>query len=116
MLFTVESLGLNIMANQKNKKNKKKMSQADSTTNQSPEVGFERYSLDRYAHDLVFQRKELENEVLNQVHKMRSTVAFGLERFWGEQHRLDGGKSRLLASHVAHLSDDSSRCRNCSTE
>jgi hypothetical protein len=99
------------MAKRKDKKNKNKMSQAKSknstsknsttsttktamsTTNHSPEFGWQGYSLDRYAHDLVFQRKDLENEVLNQVHKMRSTVAFGLERFWGEQHRLDGEKA-----------------------
>jgi hypothetical protein len=93
MLFTFESTGLKIMAKPKDKKNKNKKSQATSTTNQSPEVGWETYSLDRYAHDLVFQRKGLDNKVLNQVHKMRSTVAFGLERFWGEQHRLDGDKA-----------------------
>ncbi|MDY6785520.1 MAG: hypothetical protein SW833_23720 [Cyanobacteriota bacterium] len=28
-------------------------------------------------------------EVLNESHKMRMTVAYGLERFWGEQFRLE---------------------------
>jgi hypothetical protein len=55
--------------------------------------GFQAYSLDKHAHDLVFARKGQDNEVLNQAHKMRSMVAFGLERFWGEQQRLDGVKA-----------------------
>jgi hypothetical protein len=56
--------------------------------------GFQTYSLDRCAHDLVYQRIGQDKEVLNQAHKMRSTIAFGLERFWGEQHRLDGAKAQ----------------------
>lgn len=50
------------------------------------------YSLDQKAHDLVLKYRDKTangTTVLNQSHKMRSTVAFGLERFWGEQFRLE---------------------------
>lgn len=67
--------------------------QQPSTTMSNSSAGWQPYSLDRYAHDLVLARADQDSEVLNQVHKMRSTVAFGLERFWGEQHRLDGDKA-----------------------
>jgi hypothetical protein len=67
--------------------------QPSTTMPNSSQAGWQPYSLDRYAHDLVLARRDKESEVLNQVHKMRSTVAFGLERFWGEQHRLDGDKA-----------------------
>jgi hypothetical protein len=54
-------------------------------------MGWEPYKLDKVAHDLVFARKEQEQrDVLSQVYKMRTTVAYGLERFWGEQLRLEG--------------------------
>ena len=45
------------------------------------------YNLDQKAHDLVLRYRE--KEVLNQSYKMRMTVAYGLERFWGEQLRLE---------------------------
>ncbi|MEM6614766.1 MAG: hypothetical protein AAF652_21490 [Cyanobacteria bacterium P01_C01_bin.72] len=57
---------------------------------------FESFNLDREAHDLVLNIQSLpisakdKKEVFNQAHTMRSTVAFGLERFWGEQIRLKG--------------------------
>ena len=66
------------------------------------EPGLVLYALDRYAHDLVIERRFLslstneeenrksKNQVFNEVFKMRSTVAFGLERFWGEPLRLKG--------------------------
>lgn len=57
-------------------------------------MGWEPYKLDQVAHDLVFARKDQkvdgEKNVLGQVYKMRTAVAYGLERFWGEQLRLDG--------------------------
>ena len=57
-------------------------------------MGWEPYKLDKVAHDLVFARKDQkvngEKNVLGQVYKMRTAVAYGLERFWGEQLRLDG--------------------------
>jgi hypothetical protein len=57
-------------------------------------MGWEPYKLDQAAHDLVFARKDMrsngEKNVLGQAHKMRTAVAYGLERFWGEQLRLEG--------------------------
>lgn len=50
-------------------------------------MAWQSYSLDQKAHDLVLKYRD--KDVLNQSHKMRSTVAFGLERFWGEQLRLE---------------------------
>lgn len=52
-------------------------------------MGWEPYKLDKEAHDLVCARKT-KKDVLGQVYKMRTTVAYGLERFWGEQLRLEG--------------------------
>jgi hypothetical protein len=43
------------------------------------------YGLDRVAQELVTQH--LCKEVLNESHKMRTTAAYGLERFWGEHLR-----------------------------
>ncbi|TFI54939.1 hypothetical protein BLD44_007995 [Mastigocladus laminosus UU774] len=56
-------------------------------------MAWEEFSLDKYAHDLVFKYRNDDKETVNQVHKMRTTVAYGLERFWGEQLRLDGRKA-----------------------
>lgn len=47
---------------------------------------WESYNLDQAAHDLVLKYKS--TDALNQGYKMRMTVAYGLERFWGEQFRL----------------------------
>lgn len=44
------------------------------------------YELDREAQKLVMKYKD--KDVLNESHKMRVTVAYGLERFWGEHLRL----------------------------
>ena len=52
-------------------------------------MSWEPYKLDNIAHDLVWERKD-QRDVLGQVYKMRTTVVYGLERFWGEQLRLDG--------------------------
>jgi hypothetical protein len=54
---------------------------------------WEDFSLDKTAHDLVYKYRNDDKETVNQVHKMRTTVAYGLERFWGEHRRLDGRKS-----------------------
>ncbi len=48
------------------------------------------YDLDRRAQKLVLDARRRDQESLNQGHKMRTTVAYGLERFWGEQLRLSG--------------------------
>ena len=56
-------------------------------------MGWESYNLDQIAHDLVIKYRD-QKEALNQAYKMRVTVAYGLERFWGEQLRLEGAKSQ----------------------
>jgi hypothetical protein len=56
-------------------------------------MAWEPYNLDQIAHDLVFARKDYKSKdenVLRQAYKMRTTVAYGLERFWGETLRLSG--------------------------
>ncbi|MBE9209696.1 hypothetical protein IQ244_25015 [Nostoc sp. LEGE 06077] len=45
------------------------------------------YNLDQEAQRLVLKYRDLKG-VIGQSHKMRATVAFGLERFWGEHLRL----------------------------
>jgi len=58
-------------------------------------MGWNEYGLDREAQKLILQFRD--DEVLGEVYKMRTTVAFGLERFWGEHLRLqrsDSKKSR----------------------
>lgn len=49
-------------------------------------MGWQSYELDRVAQGLVLDHRE--QDVLNESHKMRTTVAYGLERFWGEHLRL----------------------------
>ena len=55
-------------------------------------MGWEPYKLDQAAHDLVFPRRNMRSDgdknVLGQAYKMRTAIAYGLERFWGEQLRL----------------------------
>lgn len=48
------------------------------------------YNLDRIAQKLVLLARERDPQSLNQSHKMRMAVAYGLERFWGEHLRLQG--------------------------
>lgn len=48
------------------------------------------YELDRIAQKLVLSARERDPESMNQSHKMRMSVAYGLERFWGEHLRLKG--------------------------
>ncbi|MGB3558193.1 MAG: hypothetical protein WBA24_06575 [Geitlerinemataceae cyanobacterium] len=55
-------------------------------------MAFETYRIDRIAHDLVRDYYQ-SRDAMSQSHKMRMTVAYGLERFWGEQYRLDGVKA-----------------------
>ena len=45
------------------------------------------YEIDRVAQELVLKFRD--RDVLGESHKMRSTTAYGLERFWGEHLRLD---------------------------
>jgi inorganic triphosphatase YgiF len=44
------------------------------------------YEIDRRAQDLTLKFRD--KDVLGESHKMRMTTAYGLERFWGEQLRL----------------------------
>jgi hypothetical protein len=50
-------------------------------------MAWESYKLDQEAHDLVVNYRD-KKDTLNQAYKMRVAVAYGLERFWGEQFRL----------------------------
>lgn len=56
-------------------------------------MGWESYKLDQEAHDLVVKYRD-KKEALNQAYKMRVAVAYGLERFWGEQFRLVKDKDK----------------------
>jgi hypothetical protein len=49
-------------------------------------MSWQAYSLDRIAQELVLKYRH--QDVLNESHKMRMAVAYGLERFWGEHLRL----------------------------
>lgn len=51
-------------------------------------IGFHAYSLDRHAYNLVLGYCQ-DSQVINESHKMRIAVAYGLERFWGEHLRDD---------------------------
>ncbi len=53
-------------------------------------MGWKSYELDRAAQRLVLSARQRDPQSLNQAHKMRMSVAYGLERFWGEQLRLQG--------------------------
>jgi hypothetical protein len=54
-------------------------------------IGWQPYELDKYAERLVRKYRDKKN-VLNESHKMRMSVAYGLERFWGEHIRLKAEK------------------------
>jgi hypothetical protein len=56
-------------------------------------MAWESFNLDQEAHDLVYARKD-NRDLSAQVYKMRTTVAYGLERFWGEQLRLSGDEAQ----------------------
>jgi hypothetical protein len=50
-------------------------------------MSWKSYNLDQKAQKLVLTYRDKKG-VIGQSHKMRSTVAYGLERFWGEHLRL----------------------------
>lgn len=63
------------------------MTQTES--NQTQELNeWQPYNLDHYAQKLVSDFRDKKN-VLNESHKMRMAVAYGLERFWGEHLRFE---------------------------
>jgi hypothetical protein len=45
------------------------------------------YELDNHARNIV---KLQTKESIKECYRMRQTIAYGLERFWGEQYRLEG--------------------------
>jgi len=53
-------------------------------------MAWQSYDLDRVAQKLVLLARERDSQSLNQSHKMRMAVSYGLERFWGEHLRLQG--------------------------
>jgi hypothetical protein len=59
--------------------------------NTSNDNGWRPYDLDFYAQELVLEFRN-DKDVLNESHKMRMTIAYGLERFWGEHLRLEKEK------------------------
>jgi hypothetical protein len=56
-------------------------------------MALDNFRLDQVAHDLVYANRN--KEAFSEAHKMRTTVSYGLERFWGEQLRLDGDEQRF---------------------
>lgn len=57
-------------------------------TNSSDLEGWKPYEIDHLAQKLVVENRN-KKDVLNESHKMRMAVAYGLERFWGERFRLE---------------------------
>ena len=51
-------------------------------------MAWQSYGLDQAAQKLVLAAKQRNRDSLNQGYKMRMSVAYGLERFWGEHLRL----------------------------
>ena len=62
-------------------------------TDTSNANGWRPYDLDYYAQELVLEFRNTK-DVLNESHKMRMTIAYGLERFWGEHLRLKGKEQK----------------------
>ncbi|YAF99234.1 MAG: hypothetical protein AB3A66_27575 (plasmid) [Nodularia sp. CChRGM 3473] len=55
-------------------------------------MALELYKLDQEAHDLVSKHSQ-HKDAITQAYKMRTTIVYGLERFWGEHLRLQGVKA-----------------------
>lgn len=72
---------------QANRPNSRPRQESSESENSQELTGWQPYHLDHYAQELVLKHREQKN-VLNETHKMRMTVAYGLERFWGEHLRL----------------------------
>ena len=51
-------------------------------------MAWKEYNLDLIAQKLVLAAKLRDRDSLNQSFKMRESVSYGLERFWGEHLRL----------------------------
>ena len=61
---------------------------SEQNQNQKKSKGWQPYHLDHSAQQLILKYRDM-NNVLNETHKMRMTVTYGLERFWGEHLRLE---------------------------
>jgi hypothetical protein len=62
-------------------------------------MAWKSYELDRIAQRLVLVARENDPKSLNQSYKMRMSVAYGLERFWGEHLRLQGKKEESKSKY-----------------
>lgn len=51
-------------------------------------MGWHPYDLDHLAQEIVLKARNTDPDSLNQAYKMRTSCAYGLERFWGEHLRL----------------------------
>jgi hypothetical protein len=60
-------------------------------------MAWQPYGLDRAAQQLVLDARNRDRDSLNQSFKMRTTAAYGLERFWGEQLRLQRNEATKAA-------------------
>jgi hypothetical protein len=58
------------------------------------DFGFKPYNIDHEAQALVLKHRG-KKDVLIESHKMRMSVAYGLERFWGEHLRLRNNKDSI---------------------
>ena len=83
----------------KRKEQKKALptNQAPATSKQTGEKAaqqthWQSYGLDHIAQKLVLDALSADKDCLNQSHKMRMAVTYGLERFWGEHMRLRNSK------------------------
>lgn len=77
------------------------------SSTQSNTAGWQPYDLDYHAQELVLEFRDTK-DVLNESHKMRMTIAYGLERFWGEHLRLErdkGDKAKYWKAVWQKLSD-----------
>ncbi|MEM6432928.1 MAG: hypothetical protein AAF773_03580 [Cyanobacteria bacterium P01_D01_bin.115] len=64
-------------------------------------MGWQAYGLDREAQRLVLEALDIDNNqqmkgdaCLREAYKMRESVAYGLERFWGEHLRHQGKQEK----------------------
>jgi hypothetical protein len=65
------------------------------------------YGLDRIAQRLVLDaRQRGQGDSLNQSYKMRMAVAYGLERFWGENLRLSSNTKKQAELEKAQFWKD----------
>lgn len=77
----------------KNMNTSESVNQVNEPQNNQELTGWQPYHLDHYAQQLILEHRDKKN-VLNETHKMRMTVAYGLERFWGEHLRLKKDKKK----------------------